>query len=131
MIYLKNTTETQVVRLPASGPTPGGVVTLELVNIINRGDAYVLTYDPAIYFVDADGKYFHDADGLQLVVGVVDDGSRLYACIEVSLAGDMPDGEYEYTASAGGEVISCGLAIVGEPKAAVKEYDKLTQYEQY
>lgn len=131
MIYLKNISDPQFVRIPVSGPTPEGVITLEMENTINRGGARSFTYDPAIYFVDADGKYFHDADGLQLVVGTVEDGSRLYAVIEITLDAGMPDGEYEYKAIAGGEVLSCGLAIVGDPKARVTSYDNNQRYEQY
>ena len=59
MIYLKNTTDTQVVRIPASGPKVDGVVTLEMVNTIDRGPAFVFEFDQAVYLVDADGAYVH------------------------------------------------------------------------
>ena len=131
MIYLKQTTESQVVRIPASAPKAGGVVTLEMVNTIDRGPALVFDFDQAVYLVDSEGAFVHDADDLQVAVYATGDTSRLYYVVNVVLPEDVTPGEYEYTASAGGEVVSCGLAIVGEPKAAVKEYDKLTQYEQY
>lgn len=131
MIYLKNTTDTQVVRIPASGPKVDGVVTLEMVNTIDRGPAFVFEFDQAVYLVDADGAYVHDADDLQVVVMAAADTSRLYYVVNVTLPEDVTPGEYEYRASAGGETISCGLAIVGDPKARVTSYDNHQQYEQY
>lgn len=130
MIYLKNTTSAQYVRIPGGGPVDG-TLKMSMVNTIDKGEGYDFEYDPAIYFVDSDGAYFHDADGLQLVVGYVNDPSHIYRGMEITLPEGMPDGEYEYTVTAGGEVISSGLAIVGEPKAAVTSYDKPIQYEQY
>lgn len=131
MIYIKNITDTQVVRIPASGPKADGVVTLALVNTINKGEAYTFDFDQAVYLADADGALVHDSDDLQIVVAAVADTSRLYYVVNVELPADFQPGEYEYTASAGGEVVSCGLAIVGEPGAAVTTYDKPVQYEQY
>lgn len=131
MIYLKNTTDTQVVRIPVSGPKAGGVVTLEMVSTINKGEAHVFDFDQAVYLADADGALVHDSDDLQIVVAATADTSRLYYVVNVSLPEDFQPGEYEYTASVGGEVVSCGLAVVGDPKAAVTSYDKPIQYEQY
>lgn len=131
MIYLRNTTETQRVRIPASGPKAGGIVTLEMVNTIDRGEAYVFDFDQAVYLADANGDLVHDADDLQIAVADRGDSSRLYYVLTVTLPEGIPEGEYEYKATAGGEVISCGLAIVGEPAPAVESYDKPVQYEQY
>lgn len=131
MIYLRNTTETQRVRIPASGPKAGGIVTLEMVNTIDRGEAYVFDFDQSVYLVDADGAFVHDADDLQIAVADRGDASRLYYVVNVTLPGGMPEGEYEYKATAGGEVISSGVAILGEPAPSVKSYDKPVQYEQY
>lgn len=131
MLYIKNTTDTQVVRIPASGPKADGIVTLELLNVINRGPALVFEFDQAVYLVDADGKYVHDADDRQVAVAAQGDASRLYYVVNVELPEDVTEGEYEYMASAGGELISCGLAYIGEPKASVKQYDNTVQYEQY
>lgn len=131
MLYLKHTTDTQVVRIPASAPKAGGIVTLEMVNTIDRGPAHTFDFDQAVYLVDADGAYVHDADDLQIAVAAVADTSRLYYVVNVALPEGMPKGEYEYKASAGGEVISCGLAIVGEPKATRVAYENTVTYEQY
>jgi len=131
MIYLAHTTETQAVRIPASAPKLGGVVTLSMVNTINRGDALTFTFDQSVYLVDANGNYIHDADDLQIVVNAAGDTSRLYYVLDVTLDADITPGEYEYTASVGDDTVSCGLAIVGEPTPAVSKYDNTVQYEQY
>lgn len=130
MIYLKNTTSAQYVRIPAGGPSEG-TVKMSMVNTIDKGKGYAFEYDPAIYFVDADGAYFHDADGLQLVVGYVDDPSHIYRGMEITLPEGMPEGEYEYTVIVDDEVVSCGLAIVGDRVAPFQENNNTVEYEQY
>ena len=131
MLYLKATTDPQVVRIPASAPKAGGVVTLEMVNTIDRGPALVFDFDQSVYLADSDGKLVHDVDDLQVVVAEKGDASRLYYVVNVELSEDVTPGEYEYRATVDGETVSCGLAIVGDPKAAVTSYDNSIQYEQY
>ena len=131
MLYIKNTTDTQVVRIPASGPKADGIVTLEMLNVINRGPALVFEFDQAVYLVDADGTLVHDSDDRQIVVVASGDESRLYYVVNVALPEGVTEGEYEYLATIGGELISCGLAYVGEPKPSVRQYDNTIQYEQY
>lgn len=131
MLYFKKTTDAQIVRIPASGQKTDGTVTLRMVNTINRGEAHVFSFDQAVYLVDADGAYVHDADDRQVAVAAVADTSRLYYVLNVALTDDMPEGEYEYTATAGGEVVSCGLAVVGEPKPGTVKYANTVHYEQY
>lgn len=136
MLYFKNTTDAQIVRIPANGPKAGGNITLELVNVINRGQGYTLTFTPSSYvygrLITAEDEFFHDSDDRQVYVRIpVEDTSRIYYFGAVTLPAGMPEGEYEYTAAAGGEVISCGLAYIGEPKPSVTQYDNTIQYEQY
>lgn len=119
----------QRVRIPASGPKAGGIVTLEMVNTIDR--APVIRFTNGVIFLEADGLRFIDSEERQLLVQPDGDSSRLYYILDVTLPEGIPEGEYEYKATAGGEVISCGLAIVGEPAPAVESYDKPVQYEQY
>ena len=131
MLYFKNTTYIQTVRIPASGPRVPGVIALELVNVINRGAPVTVSSDQAVRLVDADGRPVLDADGLQIILADVAATTRLYYVLDVALPEGITEGEYEYKATAGGEVISCGLAYIGEPKASVKQYDNTVQYEQY
>lgn len=131
MIYFKNTTDPQVVRIPVSLPKLDGVVTLRLVNTINRGPAVDCDSDQAVYLVDALGAYVHDADGKQVAVADIGDTSRLYYVLTVELPDDMPEGEYEYTATVGDTIVSCGLAILGDRDPDTEQYENTVTYEQY
>lgn len=131
MIYLQNTTEVQRIRIPADGTKRTGDLALSLVNVINRGEAVQSIFDPRIYLVDANGNYVHDQEGNQVIVVGPEDRTRLYYVVDVELPGGMPNGEYEYTVTAGGERVSIGLAYVGEFAADVQEYIKPVEYEQY
>lgn len=135
MIYLRNTTDAQIVRIPASGPKLDGPFTMRIVNTIDRGDGYDITLTPAMIYVrlvGADGALIHDSEERQILVASAGtDKSRLYYFVGLRLPAGLPEGEYEYEAKAGDSVISSGLAIIGEPKAAVTSYDKPVQYEQY
>lgn len=131
MIYLENTTAAQMVYLPASGPKVDGGIVLEMVNTIDRTPLDGVGADRVVAFVDADDKFFHDADGLLFVVPGNDDGSVLYYPVAVELPEGVTEGEYEYKASAGGRVISCGLLIIGDRTAPVEENKHTVEYEQY
>lgn len=132
MIYLKSTTDPQVVRIPANGSkSDAAIVTLEMVNTINLGGGTAFGFDRRVYLIDAEGAFVHDADGLQIAVAATPETSRLYYVIRVALPEDMPEGEYEYTARVGDETVSCGLAIVGSREPSLIEYENTAQYEQY
>ena len=131
MIYLKNTTDPQVVRIPVSLPKLDGIVTLRLVNTIDRGPAVDCDFDQAVYLVDALGAFVHDADGKQVAVADIGDTSRLYYVLTVELPDDMPEGEYEYTATVGDVTVSCGLAILGDRDSDTEQYENTVTYEQY
>lgn len=57
--------------------------------------------------------------------------SRLYYNIALELPQGLEPGEYNYRLASGCAVLSCGLAIVGEYKREITEYEKPIQYEQY
>jgi hypothetical protein len=136
MIYLKDTTDTQYIRVPANGPKMEGDILLEMENTINRGTPFVLTLTPAAFvparFIVVSDEPFIDSEGRQFVVRAPSpDRSRYYYFCSVQLPADAQPGEYEYRVTIGGEVISCGLAIVGDPTAHVTTYDNNQRYEQY
>lgn len=131
MIYLENITGAQMVYLPASGPKVDGEIVLEMVSNIDRTSLDGISAARVVAFVDADGKFFHDDDGFQFVVPGNDDGSRLYYSVAVELPEGITEGEYEYKASIGDRVVSCGLAIVGDRTAPVEENNNTVEYEQY
>lgn len=131
MIYLQKNNFVQTIRIPANGVKESGVVTLEMRNTIDRGPGVTVASDQRVRLVDADGNPVLDADGLHIILADVAATTALYYVISVAIPETMPEGEYEYTARVGDTVVSCGLAIVGDPKAAVTSYDKPVQYEQY
>lgn len=105
MLYLQNTTESQVLFVPKSSPGHDLVLVFKAKNTID------LT--------------------LEINQGVIDlETSDLYFNLAVTLPGDLPDGEYEYSLMNGDTILSTGLLVIGE-RDNQSEYDKEIQYEQY
>lgn len=105
MIYLQNTGDAQVVFVPRNGKIPSG-------DLVFRAKS---TIDLATEI---------DLQVINLNV------SRLYMHLAVSIVGDVPNGEYEYTVKAGDEVLSTGLLIIGDTSRP-DQYNQEITYEQY
>ena len=105
MIYLQNTSESQVMFIPRNGETPKGDLvfraksTIDLVVEINQEVTDLQTSD-------------------------------LYFNLAIELPAGLPDGEYEYTLLSGQIPVSSGLLVIGE-NGRPSEYNKEIQYEQY
>lgn len=105
MIYLRNTTDAQVMFIPRNGGTPQGDLvfrarnTIDLAVEVNRAVTDLRTSD-------------------------------LYLNVAIELPVGLPDGEYEYTLLSGETRVSSGLLVIGE-YAKPSEYDKEIRYEQY
>lgn len=105
MIYLQNTTESQVMFIPRNGMTPGGDLvfkaksTIGLDTQINRAVTDLQTSD-------------------------------LYFNLAIALPTGLPNGEYEYSLSSGGVLLSTGLLVIGE-NFSPSQYEKEITYEQY
>ena len=105
MIYLQNTSESQVMFVPKNGAVPSGDLvfkaksTIDLVVEVNRVVTDLRTSD-------------------------------LYFNLAVELPAGLPDGEYEYSLSIGDTILSSGLLVIGE-NSHPSEYNKEIQYEQY
>lgn len=107
MIYLSHTDVSQ----PASIPRPSSAMpeagpVLELRNNVGR--------TVTVPAVSAD-----------------DEPSRLYYRLQVTLPDGLKEGEYDYRLLSGGEVLSCGVARIGDYGHDIKDYNKNTEYEQY
>lgn len=131
MIYLRNTTDPQLVRIPLNGAAPGRVLTLHIVNTVDLGDGIGLEYDPKIYLIDAAGAQVYDADGAAITLPGPTELSHMYAPALVELPIGVTPGEYEYIASMDGEIVSVGLLIIGERRADSASYENPIEYEQY
>lgn len=110
MIYLENKTDAQAAFIPRNGDTPGGDITLTLTSTVDLSTP--------------------------LAVEVLDlNISRLYYDVAFRLPEGIADGEYRYRLTAGGQILSDGLMVVGAaPRGeapGVKQYVKETIYQQY
>ena len=104
MIYLQNTTESQVLFVPKNGAEASGELTLKARNTLNQD-----------FIID---------QVLDLRT------SDLYFNLAITLPEDCPDGEYEYALMDDNIVLSTG--ILGLQSADSRtEYEKDIVYEQY
>ena len=105
MIYLKKTTEEQVVLIPnPMGRREAWEVMLHLKSTINSD--------------------------IISIKGIVDNSSYPYYPLMIRLSEGIMSGEHEYTLSDEVGVLSTGLLIIGE-KEMLTEYNKEITYEQY
>ena len=104
MIYLKHTTDLQMMYIPKDGRDAKGDVFFKAFSTINQF-----------------GFSFYAAE---------ENSSSLYHKVLVELTEDIPSGEYEYTLLDEVGVLSTGLLVVGELDDPM-EYNKVTTYEQY
>lgn len=105
MIYLQNTTESQVMFVPRNGATPQGDLVFKAKSTI-----------------DLDVEINQEVTDLQT--------SGQYYNLAISLPADLPNGEYEYALSVGEILLSSGLLVIGE-NFRPSEYNKEITYEQY
>lgn len=109
MIYLKNTTNPQEVRIPRSLPTPAdAALTLVLRSTMQNGETSLSVTDAS--------------------------GSDKYYLFSVTLSGQVP-GEYEYKVTADTEVFAQGVLRILEPadseQVKVEQYGTTIEIEQY
>ena len=105
MIYLQNTTESQVLFVPRSGAVPEGDLVLKAKNTI-----------------DLETEIEETVTDLRT--------SDLYFNLAIALPAGLPDGEYEYSLSVEGVTLSTGLLVIGE-NSTPSQYEKDITYEQY
>ena len=105
MIYLQNTTDSQVLFVPKNGTTESGELTLKARNTIDND-----------FIIDT----------------MVDiNTSDLYFNLAVTLPAGCPDGEYEYALMDDNIVLSTGILILESAESRRTEYNKDIEYEQY
>lgn len=105
MVYLKNTTDAQVVYIPRDTDHTG---TLQFSARSTVG------LDIPIQATMLDLKVH-----------------RLCYALAVTLPEDIATGEYEYKLTAGGNLVSTGILVVQDGQAATEQYNKEIVYEQY
>ena len=104
MVYLKHTTESQVLFIPREGRQARGRLSLKAYSSINL-----------FGFVDE----------------VIDTNtSALYFRLSISLKENVQPGEYEYVLSDEDGELSSGVLVIGDLANPI-EYNNVTEYEQY
>lgn len=107
MIYIENHTMMQTLYIPNSGiDAEGEDVLMFIRSTVDKGDEIAV---PILY----------------LEAGVT------FYVVDVALEGALTEGEYEYELRAGDEILSRGLAIVGDYEPEHQVYDKPIEYTQY
>lgn len=105
MIYLQNTTDSQVLFVPKNGTIESGELTFKARNTIDND-----------FIIDT----------------MVDiNTSDLYFNLAVTLPAGYPDGEYEYALMDNDIVLSKGILILESAESRRTEYNKDIEYEQY
>lgn len=104
MIYLRQTTDLQMLYIPKMGRSATGKVILTAVSTINQS---VFSF-----------------------TAIDEDSSLLYHKILVELPQRVQPGEYEYAFSDEIGELSNGLLVVGELESPI-EFNNVTEYEQY
>ena len=105
MIYLNNSTEAQVVYVPATSIKADGTLTFTLKNTIDNNEPISLSVTST-------------------------SESDIYYKFNISLSAKIQEGEYEYELKKGTTDLEKGLAMVGE-SSQKKEYNTIISYEQY
>lgn len=105
MLYLKNTTEEQLVHIPKT---------------INNRDVWEVVMRLRNTISSEDFS----------IAAVVCNESALYYTLQISLVEGIPSGEYEYSLSNEIGELSTGLLVVGDMESFV-EYSNEITYEQY
>ena len=106
MIYIINSTNPQVLFVPASEKKVEGALTFTLMSTVNRKET--------------------------LSVSVAQEGmSDIYYKFTITLSNTMQDGEYEYALKKGTSLLGSGLAMVGTSSTPQTDYKSVIQYEQY
>lgn len=104
MVYLKHTTDIQMMYIPKEGRNAKGNIFFKAWSTINQ---FGFSFDAA-----------------------EENSSLLYHKILVELKDNVPAGEYEYTLSDEVGELSTGLLVIGNLENPI-EYNKVTEYEQY
>ena len=106
MIYIINTTNPQVVYVPASEKKVEGTLTFILRSTVNRKQT--------------------------LSVSVAQEGmSDIYYKFTLTLSNTMQDGEYEFELKKGTTLLDSGLAMVGTSSTPITDNNTVIEYEQY
>lgn len=127
MIYLQNTTDKQTINIPVRVVV--GSARLRIISTVDLREIY----DDEVINSAGSNLYFNTI--IQLRGG--GELSRSVQMRSTSEGGDesrsnVANGEYQYILTTEeGEVLACGLMIIGEYEQDLKDYNKIIEYTQY
>lgn len=127
MIYLQNTTDKQTINIPVMVVV--GSARLRIISTVDLREIY----DDEVINSAGSNLYFNTI--IQLRGG--GELSRSMQMRSTSEGGDesrsnVANGEYQYILTTEeGEVIACGLMIIGDYEQDLKDYNKTIEYRQY
>lgn len=126
MIYLQNTTDKQTINIPVRVIV--GSARLRIISTVDLREIY----DDEVINSAGSNLYFNTI--IQLRDGEL---SRSVQMRSTSEGGDesrsnVANGEYQYMLTTeDGEVLACGLMIIGDYEQDLKDYNKRIEYTQY
>ena len=126
MIYLQNTTDKQTINIPVRVIV--GSARLRIISTVDLREIY----DDEVINSTGSNLYFNTI--IQLRGGEL---SRSVQMRSTSEGGDedrsnVANGEYQYMLTTeDGEVLACGLMIIGDYEHDLKDYNKTIEYTQY
>lgn len=126
MIYLQNTTDKQTINIPVRVVV--GSARLRIISTVDLREIY----DDEVINSAGSNLYFNTI--IQLRGGEL---SRSVQMRSISEGGDesrsnVANGEYQYILTTeDGEVLACGLMIIGDYEQDLKDYNKTIEYTQY
>lgn len=127
MIYLQNTTDKQTINIPVRV-----VVGSARMRIISTVDLREI-YDDEVINSAGSNLYFNTI--IQLRGGELSRSVQMRSTSEgggSQTSANVADGEYQYILTTeDGEVIACGLMIIGDYEQDLKDYNKIIEYRQY
>lgn len=127
MIYLQNTTDKQTINIPVRVVV--GSARLRIISTVDLREIY----DDEVINSAGSNLYFNTI--IQLRGG--GELSRSVQMRSTSEGGDesrsnVANGEYQYILTTeDGEVLACGLMIIGDYEQDLKDYNKTIEYTQY
>ena len=127
MIYLQNTTDKQTINIPVRVVV--GSARLRIISTVDLREIY----DDEVINSAGSNLYFNTI--IQLRGG--GELSRSVQMRSTSEGGDesrsnVANGEYQYILTTEeGEVLACGLMIIGDYEQDLKDYNKTIEYRQY
>lgn len=127
MIYLQNTTDKQTINIPVRVIV--GSARLRIISTVDLREIY----DDEVINSTGSNLYFNTI--IQLRGGELSRSVQMRFTSEgggSQTSANVADGEYQYILTTEeGDVLACGLMIIGDYEQDLKDYNKIIEYTQY